>query len=166
MTLLEEIKSTVVEIKMEDLDGFKENLTVIAARAGMGKTFSCLEATAGELDKGHSVLFFSMEETPIRLMKMAEVAGKAKSFAEGKIEFGHHQMKVGIFSIIEEMRKKAISKEGLDFVVVDNFVTATGMHISSLKESVLDYNLNLLGHAAKELDCKVLVSLQLARTAK
>lgn len=166
MTLMEEIKSNVVEIKLEDPSGFKENLTVIAAKSGMGKTFSCLEVAAGELEKGHSVLFFSREEPTSRLLEMAGVAGKAKSFANGKIEFGNRQMKIGIFSIIEEMRKKALGKEGLDFVVVDNFVLATGMHISSFKESVLDYNLNLLGHAAKELNCKVLVSLQLVRTAK
>ncbi len=162
------------------------DLVVVAGRPEMGKTAFCLNiATNAALNDNKNVVFFSLEESvntlAARLLaSLGEI--NLKSFHKGR--FTEQECEKQVFAkeklsksslyfddspnlTPDKLRTKCqelVNKQGkIDLVFLDYFqLLETSNHNCSRKEQMakISYSLKSL---AKELDCPIIISLQLSR---
>ena len=174
-----------VENNMIDLSSmykFPDNINLIGAQAGKGKTFYSIRKAIEALKDKESVLYFSTDSDEYEVKsKMIQLLYETRLLSElfngeektlsDKLEFikefiaesnleVYYDNLIDLNYIIKKMKEKKQSKEGLDFVVIDSLILSSK---SSPLNNVKEFKKiqRVLEDVSDELSCRVLITTQL-----
>lgn len=180
--LLLDVDNNVVNINITDeMNIDVENISVVGARAGKGKTWYAMRKTVEHLIKGDTVLFFSMEETHgeliSRMKKLIMETRFAKEICddfdskneETKEMIVNDFIKSADIMIVNSntmdtnsiiLKMKEVNKiKQLDLVLIDSLQVNLESKFRNTVE--IQAILDSLEIVSEELKCKVIVTTQL-----
>lgn len=177
--LLHNVENNMIDLSSMYTPG---TINLIGAKAGKGKTFYSIKKAIEALKDKESVLYFSTDSDEYEVKsKMIQLLYETRLLSElfngeektlsDKLEFikefiaesnleVYYDNLIDLNYIIKKMKEKKQSKEGLDFVVIDNLILSSK---SSPLNNVAEFKKiqNVLEDVSDELSCRVLVTAQL-----